>query len=167
MQIIQTQLFLKKQSKVVKMFALQRYEPKNDMLNNLKRDFQINPNIKRQPTPSGKTTGIVFKNESNDVYSLVVDGKKIGICTAVLRDIQKVTTLYIANFAIVPAYQGLGFAEIFFNNLDKLAKEQGVPLALDVEVKNFAAISLYDKMGFQVIREWGSTGNYIYTMIKG
>lgn len=55
------------------------------------------------------------------------------------------------NIAVDPAYRRMGVAEELVKRLiEKLQKKGVICLALEVRISNFAAISLYDKMGFSV-----------------
>ncbi len=60
----------------------------------------------------------------------------------------------VLNFVISFRYQNQGFGQLLFNHLIELAKHSGIQkMILEVRASNQTAIHLYQKWGFQVIRE--------------
>jgi RimJ/RimL family protein N-acetyltransferase len=116
----------------------------------------------------------------------IQDGIKKGILTFILEDNKKLVgyvwgNIFTANrkkhcmylaVAILKEYTGKGYGTKLMNTLEKQAIENGINrLELEVSEKNKFAISLYEKLGFEVEgvkrRAFLVNGNYEDELIMG
>ena len=116
----------------------------------------------------------------------IQDGIKKGILTFILEDNKKLVgyvwgNIFTANrkkhcmylaVAILKEYTGKGYGTKLMNTLKKQAIENGINrLELEVSEKNKFAISLYEKLGFEVEgvkrRAFLVNGNYEDELIMG
>jgi RimJ/RimL family protein N-acetyltransferase len=116
----------------------------------------------------------------------IQDGIKKGILTFILEDNKKLVgyvwgNIFTANrkkhcmylaVAILKEYTGKGNGTKLMNTLEKQAIENGINrLELEVSEKNKFAISLYEKLGFEVEgvkrRAFLVNGNYEDELIMG
>ncbi len=80
---------------------------------------------------------------------------------------------YLSNIAVYPKYRGRGIGKILMQKALEQAKKQGYnTMVLDVEKYNNPAISLYKKLGFEIINEFKLSpikGKQLtfYRMVKG
>lgn len=59
----------------------------------------------------------------------------------------------LTDIAVLPQYRKKGIATHFIQRLQKVASDSGKPLDLHVDKANFAAKTLYDKLGFLTVGE--------------
>jgi len=60
---------------------------------------------------------------------------------------------YISNFAVLPAQQGHGLGSHMLLSIEKQAREQGYKkISLTVDIENERALSLYCRIGFEVVQ---------------
>jgi len=116
----------------------------------------------------------------------IQDGIKKGILTFILEDNKKLVgyvwgNIFTANrkkhcmylaVAILKEYTGKGYGTKLMNTLEKQAIENGINrLELEVSEKNKFAISLYEKLGFEVEgvkrQAFLVNGNYEDELIMG
>jgi ribosomal protein S18 acetylase RimI-like enzyme len=69
--------------------------------------------------------------------------------------------LYLHHFGIAQEYQGLGLSHLLLAESLNFAKEMNMQIKLEVNRKNFRAINLYKKAGFQYL------GDYDVYIIRG
>lgn len=88
-----------------------------------------------------------MKNNRFAFYIILEDeGKVIGYCGSwIVMD-----EVHITNVAVLPAYRGQKLGEALMRQMMHAAEEKGAKtMTLEVRVTNFAAQSLYRKLGFQ------------------
>ncbi len=62
---------------------------------------------------------------------------------------------YLSNIAVYPEYRGKGIGRRLMEHVQQQAQQQGYKtMVLDVEKDNNPAISLYKKIGFEIINEF-------------
>ena len=100
-----------------------------------------------------------FNNSERDVMLMgFLDGEYVG-CSNLMgkaaRRHRHRTTLGIALFQ---RFTGMGIGRIMMEELISIAKEQGLEqIGLEVNADNKRAVSLYERMGFEII---GTYPNY-------
>ncbi len=89
-------------------------------------------------------------NDSARFFVFRADGRTVGYigCHVVLDE------CYIANVAVLPDFRRQGIGERLIERAVKAAADEGCAfISLEVRVSNNAAISLYEKLGFERIGE--------------
>lgn len=80
----------------------------------------------------------------------VVDGEPAGICKLAIRGDQG----WIAGIGVAVAHRGKGLGESLMRGVIDEARARGIrDLWLEVLVQNEPAIRLYDKLGFETVRD--------------
>ena len=80
----------------------------------------------------------------------VVDGEPAGICKLAIRGVQG----WIAGIGIAVAHRGKGLGESLMRGVIDEARARGIrDLWLEVLVQNEPAIRLYEKLGFETVRD--------------
>lgn len=128
-----------------------------DLLNAL--DLETNymmyePKERAQCTDIQKWKVDIYNNAVNgrDFLLIALEGNEmIGYIRAERGKFNRIShTAYIVT-GILKEYRGKGVGTVFFQHLDKWAKENGIlRLELTVECHNKAAKRLYEKSGFEV-----------------
>jgi ribosomal protein S18 acetylase RimI-like enzyme len=63
--------------------------------------------------------------------------------------------VYLASFAVAPAYQGQGYGrQILARTVAQLLDQPARPIALEVATDNQRALALYESSGFVVTRRF-------------
>lgn len=89
----------------------------------------------------------IFPNKSWQV--IVIENVDIGAFVAE----EGPEEIYLANLYISPEYQKKGIGTEVVRRIQKRANELGVPVALDVLRSNPGARRLYERLGFQTVKE--------------
>jgi ribosomal protein S18 acetylase RimI-like enzyme len=97
---------------------------------------------------------------------VLVDGEPAGICKLAIRGDRG----WIAGIGVTPARRGKGLGEELMRGVLAEARERGLrEIWLEVLVQNEAAVRLYEKLGFERVRDlevWSleplvAVGNYV------
>ena len=118
-------------------------------------------------TLSGKVTGLVIAYSGRVMKSLELPMSlhlfQASGVLGFIRFIKRASPLFgikeaendeyfISNIAVLSAYQGQGLGKYLLSQAEKTAKEQGFnKISLTVDVENERALSLYKRIGFNVI----------------
>jgi ribosomal protein S18 acetylase RimI-like enzyme len=62
--------------------------------------------------------------------------------------------IYMHHFAILPAFQGLGYGRKLALESLSFASEKKAPMKLEVHGQNLRAIQLYKSLGFKVFKDY-------------
>jgi ribosomal protein S18 acetylase RimI-like enzyme len=88
---------------------------------------------------------LTFEAWSNDVL--------IGLVAAYFNDIKNKTG-FISNVSVLKEFMGIGISSRLMNSVIEYARQQNFnELKLEVHCNNFAAINLYEKLGFHCIKK--------------
>lgn len=86
----------------------------------------------------------VLTNPARSGFLAIRDGNPIGACHISTED----GMAFIYGLALTPAMRGKGLGEAFMREVVHVAIETGLPVMLDVDSDNVAALQLYRKLGF-------------------
>ena len=91
-----------------------------------------------------------YKQEFNpaEIQVVCLVGESVGR----LRIVRGVE-IYIGGMQILPEYRGKGIGTSILGNLIEESKQTSKPVRLEVFHNNLPALSLYEKVGFQVVEE--------------
>ena len=74
-------------------------------------------------------------------------GETIGV----IRVVDEIDAVYLASFAVAPAYQGQGYGrQILARTVARLLDQPARPIVLEVATENLHALALYQSCGFVV-----------------
>jgi ribosomal protein S18 acetylase RimI-like enzyme len=80
------------------------------------------------------------------------NGKLVGLVATYMNDQKK--EAYISNVSVLPDYQGKGISKTLLNRTIKEAKIKSyISIKLEVKQDNIKAITLYQKLGFEISRK--------------
>jgi len=96
-----------------------------------------------------------FKNSLNVSRRFLFKGKIIGCCFIIKQE----NNLSLISIAIHPSYQKKGYANTMLHAVlyELSISYPGLPVSLEVNSENIAALSLYQKIGFQVSSQFDYT----------
>ena len=96
-----------------------------------------------------------FEGKSDIVYVADLDEKVIGYLSVEEHHDER-DYLYLDDFCVGKAYRGNGLGSEFLKKAENYANERNVPaITLHVEKSNTGAIKLYEKNGYNIIRDDG------------
>ncbi len=88
----------------------------------------------------------IYNNKFAVYLVLEEDQKIVGYCGAWIV----IDEAHVTNIAVLPAYRGKKLGEALLRKMISVAEEMGArSMTLEVRVTNYAAQSLYRKLGFQ------------------
>ena len=91
-----------------------------------------------------------FDDDLDASRVLLVDGEPAGICKLAIRGDRG----WIAGVGVAPAHRGQGHGEALMREIVEVARGRGLrELWLEVLTPNEAAIKLYEKLGFETVRD--------------
>ena len=145
-------------------------EVKHPTLRDLNEIYEIERLSFRDPYPKLVLySHIVLHYDTSFVVK--VNGKIVAYAFSAIQRIGDNTlALHVLNLAVHPDFRRKGYAKLLLRELEDLARRNGIKtMILEVSVKNRAAISLYEKMGFRIIErieKYYFTGEDAYVMMK-
>ena len=87
-----------------------------------------------------------------------VEGVIVGFVAGMIYVERKALNAHILTIDVSPAYRRRGIGKLLLQEMERIFKEKGVKAShLEVREKNFAAINLYRKLGYEEI---GKLRNY-------
>ena len=139
---------------------------RNPTLNDLKKIYEIETSSFVHPYSALSLFSLIMLHSDTSLVA-EVNGEVVGFAIAA-KEVGK--KLHLLNFAVHPKYRRMGIGSALLRSLEKLAKKKGVKeIYLEVEEDNFAAISLYEKMGFKkkkIIKKYYPWGKDAVVMVK-
>lgn len=88
-----------------------------------------------------------LQNPLREGFMLEADGAGIGVCQMNYED----GVAFLYGLELLPAYRGKGYGEAFVRGVLQAVPRDRLPVILDVDSENQAALSLYRKLGFREV----------------
>ncbi len=94
-----------------------------------------------------------WRNRMNTIWFAIIDGEPVGLIGLLKRENHASRHCgCIVSFWVKPAFRGHGLAKGLLQNLQQIAKNQGIrKISLNVTTTQSSAIRLYEKVGFTKI----------------
>lgn len=91
-----------------------------------------------------------YKKEFNDAQFLIMYKKKKAIGRYIYR---RNEFMHLIDIALIKKQRGMGYGSKMTMYMTNKAKNEGLPVMFNVELRNTRALKLYQKLGFKVVSQ--------------
>ncbi len=116
--------------------------------------FEIEKQCFEQKAFTRQQLEYLISDHTNIGLMAIANGVIVGFVIARAKTRNKLTFGHILTIGVTPSYRRKGIARKMHEEIENILKERGIKEShLEVRESNFAALNLYEKLGYSQIRK--------------